>query len=418
MLNSTLLKRSFLTIATHGLARTLAIIVFIILSHLLSVENYGYFIYGNSIGKLIAVIALFGCFPVFVKYWGKSSLDHEKKIKIIFQTLNWYKIIGLIFILMSIFGFFLYTQFKYESSGNIAFISFLIVIPLFLVNLYQQFFNSIKKSIQSGLLQTFFYLIWLFFIGYSYFFNMLNIQWILIGSFIILTLYMLFIIFFHFYKFGTRTERPQYINHNFIVGQWAACFFIYIDIILIEILLSPTDIAFYGVVVQIVSVLVFVLGGVNMSIIADLSEYYHNKSLSETQKRISYYVKFMSFFAIFITIFLLIFGKQILGLYGSEYENHYILLIVLIFAQLVNVLSGSNGWLLDISGNEKITLRTFLIAIVIKITFGIILIYLFGIIGMAFATLIAILFWNIYLVNFCVNKIKLNPSIFSLGRKF
>ena len=417
MFDSILLRRSFLTLTTHGLARFMAIIVFIIFAHLLSVEDYGYFIYGSSIARLIAVIALFGCLPVFVKYWGKSNLGVNKTINSIYRALNWYKFTGLIFIVICIIGFYFYTQFKYDSSSNIAFISFLIVIPLFIINIYQQFFNSIKKSVHSGLMQTFFYFIWIAFISLSYFSNLVDIQWILIGSIFTLTLYISILMFYHLYKFGVKYEKPKYINKNFIFGQWAACFFIYIDIILIEIFLSPQDIAFYGVVVQIVGVLSFVLGGVNMSIISELSEYYHNKSLKVTQQRISYYVNFMTVIAIIITIFLLFFGRQILGLYGSEYESQFILLAILILAQLVNVLSGSNGWLIDISGNEKISLRAFVLAILIKIFFGIILIKFFGILGMAFGTLLAVSFWNFYLVNFCINKIKLNPSIF-MRKKF
>ena len=158
MFDSILLRRSFLTLTTHGLARFMAIIVFIIFAHLLSVEDYGYFIYGSSIARLIAVIALFGCLPVFVKYWGKSNLGVNKTINSIYRALNWYKFTGLIFIVICIIGFYFYTQFKYDSSSNIAFISFLIVIPLFIINIYQQFFNSIKKSVHSGLMQTFFIL--------------------------------------------------------------------------------------------------------------------------------------------------------------------------------------------------------------------------------------------------------------------
>ena len=414
MIDSSLLKRSLLTIAAHGFGRFLNIIVFIFLARILSTTDYGYLIFGSSIAKLVAVIALLGCLPVFVKQWGKNGLDHEKKINSIFNMVNWYKVRGLILILICMLSFYIYSQYKIESSVNIAFLSFLFVVPLFFINLYQQFLNSIKKSIHSGLMQTFFYLLWLVFISFSYFFNLLDTEWILIGSILTMTSYVLLLISYYLNKHGVNSERPKYINRNFIFGQWAGVLFIYIDIILIEIFLLPVDIAFYGVVIQIVSILAFILGGVNMSIVAELSEYYNNKSLKETQKRITYYARFMTFFALIFTVMLVIFGEQILGIYGAEYKSQYLLLLVLTSAQLINVISGSNGWILDISGNEKTTLKAFYISIFLKIILGIFLIKFYGALGMAFAALVAIAFWNIYLVKFCINKIKLNPTIFNI----
>ena len=104
------------------------------------------------------------------------------------------------------------------------------------------------------------------------------------------------------------------------------------------------------------------------------------------------------------TLFFLLFGHSILGLWGDEFKEAYYCLIILCFGQLVNISTGCSGVLLIMSGNERVFSIISVIFLILNIILNYILINLYGIVGAAIATSTSIILENILRVIIAKKK--------------
>ena len=109
----------------------------------------------------------------------------------------------------------------------------------------------------------------------------------------------------------------------------------------------------------------------------------------------------------------MIFGKPILGLFGEEFKNGYLSLLILIVGQLVNALSGSVGYIMVMTGKQKQASIVFAISAALNIIMNLIFIPIFGIAGAAAARAASLILWNVTLVFYIRNRLDLNSTIFS-----
>ena len=136
-------------------------------------------------------------------------------------------------------------------------------------------------------------------------------------------------------------------------------------------------------------------------------------SLERILKKISRY-NFIIAGLIFIIIY--IFRYELLRLFGTDFIGGENALIILCIAQVINVIAGSVGALMTMSGNEKYLSSVMLFSVLLNIIFNSILIPKMGIEGAAIATGLSIIFWNCILLIHANNKIGINPSIINIKR--
>ncbi len=85
-----------------------------------------------------------------------------------------------------------------------------------------------------------------------------------------------------------------------------------------------------------------------------------------------------------------LFAKPLLGISGNGFVPAWPLLIALAIGNLINVATGSVGYMLVMTGHQKITFLNSLVAIVFNIVLGVILIPRYGALGVAIATGVAL----------------------------
>jgi O-antigen/teichoic acid export membrane protein len=71
---------------------------------------------------------------------------------------------------------------------------------------------------------------------------------------------------------------------------------------------------------------------------------------------------------------------------------------MLVFGQFVNSISGSVGYILQMTDKQKTVQNVILSAAVINVMLNMILIPMYGIYGAAFASMVSMVFWNLILV--------------------
>jgi O-antigen/teichoic acid export membrane protein len=166
--------------------------------------------------------------------------------------------------------------------------------------------------------------------------------------------------------------------------------------------ISPEKIAGLSVCIRISLALNFILIAINFILapkIANLSRENKNKELQIT---ISSFMNYTYFMLIPLIFFLAFFKKNILNLFGNDYINFDTVLIILIFGQVINVLTGPAGYLLTMSGNEKSMKHIYIISTLTTLIGIFIMTPIYGVLGAAISTTLGICTQNLgatYLVK-------------------
>ena len=185
------------------------------------------------------------------------------------------------------------------------------------------------------------------------------------------------------------------------------------DVIMIGMMMDTSQAGIYSAAARLSSLVAVSLGFVNMAISPYIVEYFINERRVELQNFISMSVRIVALFAVPIFLLLMIFGKPALGLFGEEFKNGYLSMVILIVGQLVNALSGSVGYIMVMTGKQKQASIVFAISAALNIIMNLILIPFFGIAGAAVATAVSLILWNVLLAVHIRNRLNLNSTIFS-----
>ena len=161
-----------------------------------------------------------------------------------------------------------------------------------------------------------------------------------------------------------------------------------LPLFVLEAFVSTSVVGIYSVAVKIATIVSLVLIVVNTISAPKFSELYWNKRYKELQKVLHYSAKLIFLTALLITVIIILFRENILVVFGDEFNTGEFVLVLLVFGQLMNAMTGSVGTLLNMTGHQKI-LQYFAIAMVLlSLVLNYLLIPLYGIYGAAAATMI------------------------------
>lgn len=156
------------------------------------------------------------------------------------------------------------------------------------------------------------------------------------------------------------------------------------------------DVAFFKVATQAILVLVIGLQAVNAVSGPRIAALYKQGDLHEMQVVLKQSVRLSFVSSLPCMIALLLFGdKLIVFFFGSEYLPAYDLILILMLGQVFNICMGSVGLVLNMTGNEKVTLRAQAFTLILTVFLLIVTIpYLQGL-GAAIAISLGLISWNI-----------------------
>jgi O-antigen/teichoic acid export membrane protein len=185
-----------------------------------------------------------------------------------------------------------------------------------------------------------------------------------------------------------------------------------IDIVFLGLFsIEPEKIAYYNVALKFSDIALIpflVICSVATPLFASM---YHEGKKVELQKfytlitRISFVI-ILCIISIFIS-----FGPWFLNWYGKNFQSGYDVLVLLCFSKLVHVFVGPANYLLSMSGFEKYVTRALILSVVVTISLHMLLIPSYGISGSAWATLIGLLFYDLYIAYIGFKKTGLFLSV-------
>jgi O-antigen/teichoic acid export membrane protein len=169
-----------------------------------------------------------------------------------------------------------------------------------------------------------------------------------------------------------------------------------VDTVLLAVFaISNVAIGQYGAAIRIAIFVSMPLQSFNTMfspIIAELYSKGENQKLSAMFKIVT---KWALTFSLPIFLIAVLFSEPLLGISGSGFAPAWPLLIALAIGNLINVGTGSVGYMLLMTGHQKITFLNSLVAIIFNIALGVLLIPHYGAMGVAIATGVALSIVNI-----------------------
>ncbi len=100
------------------------------------------------------------------------------------------------------------------------------------------------------------------------------------------------------------------------------------------------------------------------------------------------------------SLILILFGEKILGtIYGTQFALSHLPMTILCFGQIVNVLTGPVGLVLNMTGNEKVCARVMLYSLILNALLCAALSRPYGAVGAALGATFSLTLWNLLLFS-------------------
>lgn len=190
------------------------------------------------------------------------------------------------------------------------------------------------------------------------------------------------------------------------------------DTLMIAAFRGTTDVGIYGAAFKTAGWVSFILVSVNAIAAPLFGSLYAQGDRQALQNLVSTIARWMFYPALMIAIGLFLFAEPVLHWFGPEFTVAKWSLAALALGQLVNVGTGSVGYLLMMTGRHNQCAFVFGCSALANVFLNLIGIPLLGILGAAIATALSMILWNVWLNTLVVKHLGVNPSILAaLGKR-
>lgn len=165
-----------------------------------------------------------------------------------------------------------------------------------------------------------------------------------------------------------------------------------VDIIFVSALMRPEDTAIYFATTKILALVHFVYFAVRASVSHRYSAFHTNGDLVAFQNFVQSTVSWTFWPSVLMAAIMAIFGKFFLMLFGSEFTSGSFILIVLLLGIVIRSSIGPAEALLVMADRQKMCAGIYAVTLGVNVALNLSLIPVFGILGAAIATSIALAF--------------------------
>ena len=173
-------------------------------------------------------------------------------------------------------------------------------------------------------------------------------------------------------------------------------------IVVAGVILSSTDIAILNAAQRTAALISFVLLVVNLVVVPRFAVLWKEGNISKIRQLAKWAARGGVLLISFPFVLMILFSGEILQLFGDDYSEGAMLLIIMAVGQFINVAVGPVGYLLNMCGHEKDFNVIVIISGFTTIIFTVFLVFEFGALGAAWANVIGITLLNLgtmYLVK-------------------
>lgn len=185
------------------------------------------------------------------------------------------------------------------------------------------------------------------------------------------------------------------------------------DLLMLNWYLGSAEVGVYRVAVQGGALAVFGLQVINIVAAPRFSAMFSSGKTEDIRCLAVMAARISTAVAIVVSLLFLFGGEAFINLlFGSDFVAAYVPLIILCAAQIANAVAGSVGFLLTMTGHERICANSLAFSAVLNIVLNMTFIPLFGVPGAAAASGISLVSWNVMLSIGVRRELGFNASIF------
>lgn len=199
---------------------------------------------------------------------------------------------------------------------------------------------------------------------------------------------------------ASAADRGEWhaVSKSFVVMTLAQEGLNQAGILLLGILGSNVEAAHFAAAWRYDSLLVFGLSAVGLVSGPLIASAHRRSDRAELATIVRTSARFSLAFAAIAALLLLLFGRQLLGLFGSDFKAAYPVLLILLVGSLANASTGVVGYLLSLTGNHSLAAKIMVCALLVSIAGNVLLVPRYGAIGSAIAVATTQVLWNIALL--------------------
>lgn len=398
----------------------------VLLARMLGAEQYGIYFYVLSWVSIVVIFCKFGLDTALQRFLPEYILNQRWALckGILKQSTISSFLIGLSFSILSSISLFIFRKYMNEALFYTFLIS-TIVLPIWTLNkILQGALLAFKKPVYSilpdGIVHPALLILFVWVIQSQTTqdisaFTTMSLHTVLLA--ITLAIYIALLnrdcLTDEIYNSKPNFENKKWIYFALpmLVISSTQLLMNYADVLIIGFIIDTKNSGIYGAAAKVSSLVTIGLIFVNSILAPYISELFHNGKRGDLQILVTSSTRIATLIAIPTFVTLYFFGKSILGLFGDEFTIGYKSMIILSICGVINVIAGSVGLLMSMTGYQIQSAYIFLSGSIINIILNIILIPRFGIEGAAIATGISMVYWNVFLALFIRFKIKINSTI-------
>ncbi|MFB6307411.1 MAG: flippase [Flavobacteriales bacterium] len=189
-----------------------------------------------------------------------------------------------------------------------------------------------------------------------------------------------------------RIAFPMLISHiMLIIMHW-------FDVFLLGLFKTEAEVGIYNTAMKVANLNTIAIFAVNAISATKFAEYYGNNDMENFKKSVKDATRLTILFSLPVIAIIFLFPGFIMNIFGNEFIQGTNVLLILATGQLINSLTGSVIYVLQMSGKEKAAQNALITGAIISIALNLILIPIMGSQGAAIAFMVSILVWNIVAV--------------------
>lgn len=427
-LNSKLLGNAIISVGIKALGIIFGLITTVILARALGVEEYGVYTYVLAVVNLLAVPAMFGLPTLIVRETARAEVNEDWGL--MRGLWSWSNKITIMLAIIITLITALALWFNRENYSLIQFYTFawgLLFIPLTsLAALRGASLRGLRKVIQGQLpeqvLKPFLFIISLVVVG-LYSTKASAVDAMMLNTFSAALAFV-------FGAWLLSREKPKQfrtVSNKYNKKAWIKSVIPlamvngldvalqYMAIIMLGILATDSDVGLYRASLQGALLLVIGTEAIKAVTAPHIARYFQVGDNESLKKLIVRNTRLGFSFAFLMLVFFLFFGKWLLvTIFGSDFENSYTTLIILCFGQLVHTAIGIVGSILNMSGLEKLTIKSQVVSIFFNVAMNFLLIPIYGVEGAALSTVISITIRKFLLWHAAYKELNIDTSIFGI----
>ncbi len=167
------------------------------------------------------------------------------------------------------------------------------------------------------------------------------------------------------------------------------------DIIMLGMFRTQEEVGIYNVAVRLSMITSFTLAAINSIAAPKFAELWGKKDLEGLKRVAQQSTKLIFWTSAPVLVLYLLFPSFFMGLFGEEFKEGALALVILTVGQFVNAGCGSVLTILAMTQKEKVVRNILFISTFLNIILNYILINMLGLSGAAIATSLANIVWNL-----------------------